>query len=54
MKPISCTIADTLPEVVKKLTEKHVHRIFVVDEAGLPVGVLSLCDIVTALRAFPC
>ncbi len=49
-RPISCKIDDTLPEVVNKLTEKHVHRIFVVDEAGLPVGVLSLCDIVGALR----
>jgi len=49
-KPITCTIKSTLCEVIAKLVKNHIHRIFVVDDNNTLIGVLSLCDVITAIR----
>ena len=43
--PISVNEDDTLPEVTAMMAAKGFHAAPVIDEAGHPVGVLSLSDI---------
>eukprot|EP00004_Rigifila_ramosa_P018790 TRINITY_DN4714_c0_g1_i2.p4 TRINITY_DN4714_c0_g1~~TRINITY_DN4714_c0_g1_i2.p4 ORF type:complete len:205 (-),score=47.96 TRINITY_DN4714_c0_g1_i2:49-663(-) len=47
--PITCTADETLATIVKRLAHHKAHRIFVVDHAGKPVGVVSLSDILVEL-----
>eukprot|EP00005_Dracoamoeba_jomungandri_P002054 CAMPEP_0174253514 /NCGR_PEP_ID=MMETSP0439-20130205/2875_1 /TAXON_ID=0 /ORGANISM="Stereomyxa ramosa, Strain Chinc5" /LENGTH=312 /DNA_ID=CAMNT_0015334569 /DNA_START=20 /DNA_END=958 /DNA_ORIENTATION=- len=39
----------TLGEVVQKLAEEHVHRVFVVDAEGKPIGIVAMTDVARAL-----
>lgn len=45
---ITCDINDTLESILDKLSQKHVHRLFLVKD-GKPTRVVSLCDIITVL-----
>lgn len=42
---ISCSVQDTLEDVMKLLVTNKVHRVYIVDEKQLPVGVVTLTDI---------
>ncbi|XP_065867755.1 SNF1-related protein kinase regulatory subunit gamma-like PV42a [Euphorbia lathyris] len=48
---VSCHLDSTLQEVIDKAVTKHVHRVWVVDEEGLLVGLVSLSDIIRVVRA---
>ncbi|XVF86444.1 hypothetical protein PTKIN_Ptkin18bG0040800 [Pterospermum kingtungense] len=47
---VTCQPNSPLSEVIDKVVSKHVHRVWVVDQQGLLVGVVSLTDIVGVLR----
>ncbi|CAI0391436.1 unnamed protein product [Linum tenue] len=47
---VTATAGSSLLEVIQKAVTKHVHRVWVVDSEGLLTGVVSLTDIVKALR----
>ncbi|GMI91881.1 hypothetical protein like AT1G15330 [Hibiscus trionum] len=47
---VSCRPESALSEVVEKIVSRHVHRVWVVDQQGLLAGVVSLTDIVGAVR----
>ncbi len=40
----------TIPEAVQKMLESHIHRLVVVDEKGVPLGILSTTDIIRDMR----
>jgi len=42
---ISCTQASTLQDIITRLAALRIHRIFVVDDGKVPVGVISLSDV---------
>lgn len=48
---ITCSAETTLSEVIDKAVAGHVHRVWVVDEHGSLAGLLSLSDILRAIRA---
>jgi CBS domain-containing protein len=45
----TCTGATSLPEAARLLNDRRVPRLFVVDEQGVMVGVLTRGDVVRAL-----
>ncbi|XVF26564.1 hypothetical protein REPUB_Repub14bG0028300 [Reevesia pubescens] len=47
---VICQPDSPLSEVIDKVATKHVHRVWVVDQQGLLVGLVSLTDIVGVLR----
>jgi len=47
---VSCTIHATLAEVVHKMNKEMVHRVFIVDQAMKPLGVLSITDLMKELN----
>ncbi|PIN16293.1 5'-AMP-activated protein kinase, gamma subunit [Handroanthus impetiginosus] len=49
---IICRPESLLGEVVDKVINNHVHRVWVVDEKGLLVGVASLTDLIRVIRAW--
>jgi len=48
--PVVATMSETLESVLNKLNDNHIHRLFVVDAANRPIGVLSLCDLISHLN----
>lgn len=48
---VTCDAESLLSEVVDKAVTKHVHRVWVVDQMGLLVGLVSLTDIIRVIRA---
>jgi len=40
---------DTMGDIIGKLVENHIHRLYVIDNEGKPVGVISMTDILLAL-----
>jgi len=46
-----CKPDDVLGDVVKKIVEHHFHRLWVVDNQGHPVGVVSLTDVCGVIEA---
>jgi CBS domain-containing protein len=42
---VSVKSDDTLEDVLKKLSEHRIHRIFVVDDEKKPIGCISLKDL---------
>ncbi|KFK43788.1 hypothetical protein AALP_AA1G172700 [Arabis alpina] len=48
---VSCTVDMTMEEAIEKVVTRGVHRVWVVDQQGLLQGVLSLTDIIRAVRA---
>ncbi|XP_010063474.3 SNF1-related protein kinase regulatory subunit gamma-like PV42b [Eucalyptus grandis] len=49
-EPVTCTDGSSLAEAMDKAVEKHVHRVWVVDQQGLLTGVVSLTDMIRVLR----
>eukprot|EP01119_Soliformovum_irregulare_P015008 TRINITY_DN4178_c0_g4_i2.p1 TRINITY_DN4178_c0_g4~~TRINITY_DN4178_c0_g4_i2.p1 ORF type:complete len:316 (+),score=65.04 TRINITY_DN4178_c0_g4_i2:75-1022(+) len=49
--PITCTVGDTLAQVLTKLVTHDVHRLFVVDAENKPTGVLSLGDLISVFES---
>jgi predicted transcriptional regulator len=43
----TCRPDDEIHEALNTMAEKHVRRLPVVDEAGIPHGILSMDDIIT-------
>ena len=43
--PVVCQYGEVLSSVIKKIGSNHVHRIYVVDNEGKPIGVISTTDI---------
>lgn len=44
-RPVTVTNEDTLAHAVRLVVSHHIHRVYVVDAQGRPVGVLALRDI---------
>jgi predicted transcriptional regulator len=42
-------LQSTLGEVVERVVQGHLHRLYVVDEAGRPLNILTLTDILALL-----
>ena len=40
----------TVAEAAKRMLESHIHRLVVVDEDGMPLGILSTTDIIRDMR----
>ncbi|GJM90253.1 hypothetical protein PR202_ga06515 [Eleusine coracana subsp. coracana] len=47
---VTCSPDSTLGEAVEAAAERHVHRLWVVDEAGMLAGVVSLTDLLRVVR----
>lgn len=47
---VTCHAESPLYEVIDKAVTKHVHRVWVVDQEGLLVGVVSLTDVIRVIR----
>jgi CBS domain-containing protein len=45
----TCLASTSLPEAARLLNDRRVQRLFVVDEGGTMVGVLTRGDVVRAL-----
>jgi CBS domain-containing protein len=50
-RPHTCSGTTTLPAAAKQLHESSIQRLFVLDEAHHPIGVLTRGDVVRALAA---
>jgi len=48
--PVVCSTADSIGSILSKLNDNHIHRIFVVDADAKPIGVLSLCNVISFLN----
>lgn len=48
--PITCTLSSTLYSVISLLADHRIHRVWVVDDAGKPIGVVSLTDVLKVLE----
>jgi CBS domain-containing protein len=48
--PVTCTLSSSIYEVLHKLATNHIHRIFLVDADNRPIGVISLCDIISMMN----
>jgi len=46
---LTCSLDDTFAGVVSTMNHYHVHRIFVENELGKPIGVLSMLDLLMVL-----
>jgi CBS-domain-containing membrane protein len=46
---ITCSVQDSFMDIVQMLTEQRLHRIFVTDSFGHPVGVITLGDVISKL-----
>lgn len=47
----TCTLGSRFGQVLRQLADGHLHRMFLVDGEGRPVGVVSLTDILRLLAA---
>ena len=47
--PATCTPETPLRFLVKTVVESNAHRVWVVDEEGRPIGVVSLTNIIAAI-----
>ncbi len=48
-EPFVCTPDSSLIDVMEKLVQEKVHRIFIVDENKHPTGVITMIDVINAL-----
>jgi len=51
-KIVTCSMEDSLMSVISIVNHYHIHRIFVEDDLGHPIGVLSILDLIQALMKF--
>lgn len=47
---VTCSTESTLGDVIEKAAASHVHRLWVADEKGLLLGVVSLTDVLRVVR----
>ncbi|CAJ1955056.1 unnamed protein product [Sphenostylis stenocarpa] len=47
---VACYAESPLSEVIEKAVTSHVHRVWVVDQEGLLMGVVSLTDVIRVIR----
>ncbi|XP_074285241.1 SNF1-related protein kinase regulatory subunit gamma-like PV42a [Silene latifolia] len=47
---VTCYAGSPLSEVIDKVVTQHVHRVWVVDDSGLLRGLVSLTDVIRAVR----
>jgi len=52
-EPIVVKPGDTLQEVMEKCATNKIHRVYVVDNSGRPLYVVSLGDIIAQFQYFP-
>ncbi|CAM8882442.1 unnamed protein product [Rhodiola kirilowii] len=52
LRLVACTVNSSLGEVVEKAVSEHVHRVWVIDNAGLLYGLVSLTDIIRVIRVW--
>jgi len=45
-EPVTCTSSTTMSEVMHLIRKHHVHRVYVTDEQGRPVGVISSSNVI--------
>lgn len=50
---VKCTLNDTLHSVLEKIVRAEVHRIVVVDDKKVVIGMISLSDILRFLALKP-
>ena len=43
---VTCTLKSTLREVFDSLFTYHIHQLYVLNDSGLPIGKVSLVDII--------
>eukprot|EP01018_Ginkgo_biloba_P015680 Gb_14237 [translate_table: standard] len=48
---VTCLVTSPLEEVISKAVDYHVHRVWVVDQEGLLIGLVALSDILRSFRA---
>jgi CBS domain-containing protein len=51
--PVTCGNNDTVRSVITKINSNRVHRVYILDGANLPCGVVSLSDICRFLLSIP-
>lgn len=49
---VACTDVCTLADAVRQMVERHVHRVYVVDEAKKAIGIVTLSDVLRIVSAF--
>lgn len=47
---VTCHAESSLAEVINKAVDKHVHRVWVVDNVGMLSGIVSLTDMIRVTR----
>ncbi len=47
--PVTAKLTTPIGELSRWMLDAHIHRVFVVDERGRPVGVVSTTDVVAAV-----
>jgi CBS-domain-containing membrane protein len=47
--PLTCSSRSQLKEIIPALIAAHVHRVWVVNSARVPIGVVTLTDIIQTL-----
>ncbi|KAK7402338.1 hypothetical protein VNO78_14533 [Psophocarpus tetragonolobus] len=47
---VTCFALSPLSEVIEKAVTRHVHRVWVVDQEGFLIGVVSLTDVIRVIR----
>lgn len=47
--PVTVTVDTSIDEISRKMLEKHIHRIVVVDEHTRPIGIVSSTDVLAAV-----
>lgn len=48
---VTCLVTSSLEEVISKAVDYHVHRVWVVDQEGLLIGLIALTDILRAIHS---
>lgn len=49
-EPVTCHPDSPLSQVIEKAVTNHVHRVWVVDQHNLLLGIVSLSDIIRVIR----
>lgn len=47
---VTCLSTSPMEEVISKAVDYHVHRVWVIDEEGSLIGLVSLTDMLRAVR----
>lgn len=47
---VTVTTTNTITDILRKLVDNKIHRVYVIDEQSKPIGIISLLDILRALR----